>query len=156
MVFSGHTFGVHIPLVQCFHRFSTLELWPWPCDPLISPHPHNTHEHKSSIVFHKHILYSSVCGLASQIWRLWTLTLNLWPQIFLSPPPHKEHCVSQRHLCCFFSLWIGIKKLMVLIEMVRQIEGTEKINKLLCLLEEEANLQIQHNWKTLTLPNLVL
>ncbi|XP_052813380.1 vesicle-fusing ATPase-like isoform X2 [Mya arenaria] len=40
------------------------------------------------------------------------------------------------------SLWIGIKKLMVLIEMVRQIEGNEKINKLQCLLEEEANLQM--------------
>ncbi|KAL4217085.1 hypothetical protein ACF0H5_023541 [Mactra antiquata] len=39
------------------------------------------------------------------------------------------------------SLWIGIKKVMVLIEMVRQIEGREKINKLVSLLEEEANLQ---------------
>ncbi|XP_060563060.1 vesicle-fusing ATPase-like isoform X2 [Ruditapes philippinarum] len=40
------------------------------------------------------------------------------------------------------SLWLGIKKLLVLIEMVRQIEGISKINKLLCLLEEEANLEM--------------
>lgn len=42
----------------------------------------------------------------------------------------------------YYSLWIGIKKLMVLIEMVRQIEGREKINKLQCLLEEEASLEM--------------
>lgn len=39
-------------------------------------------------------------------------------------------------------LWIGIKKLLVLIEMVRQIDDRSKINKLICLLEEEASLDM--------------
>lgn len=40
------------------------------------------------------------------------------------------------------SLWIGIKKLLVLVEMVRQIEDATKIDKLISILEEEASLQI--------------
>lgn len=39
-------------------------------------------------------------------------------------------------------LWIGIKKLLVLIEMVRQIDDRSKIDKLICLLEEEASLDM--------------
>lgn len=39
-------------------------------------------------------------------------------------------------------LWIGIKKLLVLIEMVRQIDDRSKIDKLICLLEEEASLEM--------------
>ena len=39
-------------------------------------------------------------------------------------------------------MWIGIKKLLVLIEMVRQIEDKGKIYKFISLLEEEASLEM--------------
>ncbi|CAG2254590.1 NSF [Mytilus edulis] len=39
-------------------------------------------------------------------------------------------------------LWIGIKKLLILIEMARQNEETQRIPKFLCLLEEEAGLEM--------------
>lgn len=39
-------------------------------------------------------------------------------------------------------LWIGIKKLLVLIEMARQNDESHRIPKFLCLLEEEAGLEM--------------
>lgn len=39
-------------------------------------------------------------------------------------------------------LWIGIKKLLVLIEMARQIDESHRIPKFLCVLEEEGGLEM--------------
>ncbi|XP_021342424.1 vesicle-fusing ATPase-like isoform X2 [Mizuhopecten yessoensis] len=55
---------------------------------------------------------------------------------------NKEEMQTLQRKTAGKKLWIGIKKLLVLMEMARQIEDSHRILKFLCLLEEEAMLDM--------------
>ena len=40
-----------------------------------------------------------------------------------------------------FSVWIGVKKLLTLVEMAKQSDESQRVNKFLILLEEEQAIE---------------